>query len=91
MTHDCVLTDGTNTGGMTFKILQGFIRKGDETGLSELSNFLAATQFPLGAQRFQMTEFVFYFWFGVTLLCILALMFVLVRHFQSRLRANATI
>jgi hypothetical protein len=38
-----------------------------------------------------MTEFVFYFWFGVTLLCILALMFVLVRHFQSRLRANATI
>jgi hypothetical protein len=73
------------------EILQRFILKGDETGLSEFSNFLEATQFPLGAQRFQLTEFVFYFWFSVTLLCILALMFVLVRHFQSRLRANATI
>ena len=59
MTHDCVLTDGTNTGGMTFKILQDFIRKGDETGLSELSNFLAVTQFPLGTQRFPAGEFVF--------------------------------
>jgi hypothetical protein len=73
------------------EILQRFIRKGDEAGLSELSNFLAATQFPLGAQRFQVREFVFYFWFGVTLLCILALMFVLVRHFKNRLRANAAI
>jgi hypothetical protein len=73
------------------EILQRFIRKGDEAGLSELSNFLAATQFPLGAQRFQVREFVFYFWFGVTLLCILALMLVLARHFRSRLGANATI
>jgi hypothetical protein len=73
------------------EILQRFIREGDETGLSELSNFLTATQFPLGAQRFQVTEFVFYFWFGVTLLCILALMFVFVWHFKSRLGANATI
>jgi len=52
----------------------------------------SATQFPLGAHGFiQLEEFVFYFWFGVTLLCILALMFVLVRHFKSRLGANATI
>jgi hypothetical protein len=73
------------------EILQRFIRKGDEAGLSELSSFLDATQVPLGAQRFQVMEFVFYFWFGVTLLCVLALMFVLVRHFKSRLGANATI
>jgi hypothetical protein len=74
------------------EILRRFILQGDEAGLSELSNFLAATQVPLGAQGFiHVWEFVFYFWFGVTLLCILALLLVLVRHFKWRLRANAMI
>ena len=61
------------------EILRRFILQGDEAGLSELSNFLTATQVPLGAQGFiHVREFVFYFWFGVTLLCILALLLVLV-------------
>ena len=74
------------------EILRRFILQGDEAGLSELSNFLAATQVPLGARGFiHVWEFVFYFWFGVTLLCILALLLVLVRHFKWRLRVNAMI
>jgi hypothetical protein len=74
------------------EILQRFIRNGDESALSELSNFLASTQIPLGARGFPgVWNFVFYFWFGVTLLCILALLFVVLRHFQHRTRANATV
>jgi hypothetical protein len=74
------------------EILQRFIRNGDESGLSELSNFLATTQVPLGATGFLgVWNFVFYFWFSVTLLCILALLFVVLRHFQHRTRANATV
>jgi hypothetical protein len=74
------------------EILQRFIRNGDESGLPELSNFLASTQVPLGARGFlPLWDFVFYFWFGVTLLCILALLLVVLRHFQHRTRANATI
>ena len=74
------------------EILQRFIRNGDESGLSELSDFLASTRVPLGAQGFiHVWEFVFYFWFGITLLCILALLLAALRHFQHRTRANATI
>ena len=74
------------------EILQRFIRNGDESGLPELSNFLASIQVPLGARGFlPLWDFVFYFWFGVTLLCILALLLVVLRHFQHRTRANATI
>jgi len=74
------------------EILQRFIRNGDETGLTELSSLLGTTQLPLGAQGFlDVSEFVFYFWFGVLLLCILALLVALLRRFQHRPRANATI
>jgi hypothetical protein len=74
------------------EILQRFIHNGDETSLGELSSFLGTTQLPLGAQGFlDVSEFVFYFWFGVVFLCILALLVAVLRRFQHRPRANATI
>ncbi|MCU1316863.1 MAG: hypothetical protein JWN63_2185 [Candidatus Acidoferrum typicum] len=74
------------------EILRRFILKGDEAGLSELSNFLATTQVPLGAQGFiHVWEFVFYFWFGVVLLCIFALLVAVLLRFQHRTRANPAI
>ena len=74
------------------EILQRFIRNGDETSLTELSSFLDATRLPLGAQGFlDVWQLVFYFWFGVVLLCILALMVAVLLRFQHRPRANAAI
>jgi hypothetical protein len=71
------------------EILQRFIRNGDETSLTELSSFLGATQLPLGAQGFlDVSEFVFYLWFGVVLLCILALLVAVLRPFQHHPRAT---
>jgi hypothetical protein len=71
------------------EILQRFIRNGDETSLPELSSFLDTTRLPLGAQGFlDVWEFVFYFWFGVVLLCIFALLVAVLRRFQHRKRAN---
>jgi len=74
------------------EILQRFIRNGDETNLAELSSFLDNTQLPLGAQgSLEVSKFVSYFWFGVVLLCIFALLVAVLRRFQHRARANATI
>jgi hypothetical protein len=74
------------------EILQRFIHNGDETSLTELSGFLDTTQLPLGAHGFlDVWQFVFYFWFGVLLLCIFALLVAVLRHFQHRARANAAI
>jgi hypothetical protein len=74
------------------EILQRFIRNGDEASLTELSSFLDITQLPLGAQGFlDVSQFVFYFWLGVVLLCILALLVAVLRHFQHSTQASATI
>jgi len=74
------------------EILQRFIRTGDDSRIPELSEFLAYAQIPLGAEQFKhLPDFVFYFWVGVTMLCILALLLVVSRYFQHRERANATI
>ncbi len=71
------------------EILQRFIRNGDETSLTEVSSFLNTTQLPLGAQGFlDVSQFVFYFWFGVVLLCTFALLVAVLRRFQHRARAN---
>jgi hypothetical protein len=73
------------------EILQRFIRNGDQMNLPELSSFLDTTRLPLGAQGFlDVWQFVFYFWFGVVLLCILALLVAVLCRFQHRPRANAT-
>jgi hypothetical protein len=74
------------------EILQRFIRTGDDSRIPELSGFLAYAQIPLGAEQFKhLPDFVFYFWVGVTMLCIITLFLVASRYFQHRERANATI
>jgi len=71
-------------------IFQRFIRTGDDSRIPELSEFLASTQIPLGVRSFRnQWDFVFYFWFAVAVLCLLALLFVVWR-FQHRSRASAT-
>jgi len=77
------------------ELFQRFLSKGDDAGLSELSNFLRDVQHPLGS-RFSLgtwyvssSMMVFYFWFAVTILCALALLIAVFRHFQTRPRAHA--
>jgi len=77
------------------QLFQRFVKTGDDFHLSELSAFLGDTQLPLGSQ-FSMGSWyvgswnaVFFFWFAVTILCALALLIAVVRHFQTRPRANA--
>ena len=79
------------------ELLQRFLNKGDDGGLSELSSFLRDAQLPLGSE-FNLGQgswyvaswsVVFYFWFAVTILCVLALLIAVLRHFQTRPRASA--
>jgi hypothetical protein len=78
------------------ELLQRFLSKGDDAGLFELSSFLRDTQLPIGSQfnlgpgswYVASWQVVFYFWFGVTLLCVLALLIAILRHFQTRQRAS---
>ncbi|HEV2315036.1 MAG TPA: hypothetical protein VGR94_07005 [Candidatus Acidoferrales bacterium] len=73
------------------EILQQFIRTGNDRRIPELDEFLSYMQTPLGAHGFQnQATFVFYFWFGVSALCVIALLFVLVRHLAHHRRAAAT-
>lgn len=63
------------------EILQQFIRNGDETNLTEVSS--DTTQLPLGAQGFlNVWQLVCYFWFGVVLLCSLALLDAVLCRFE---------
>ena len=72
------------------EILQRFVSKGDEGGLSELSNFLFEMQTPLGAHGFLgVYDAVVQFWGVVTLLCVVALCFVLLLHFLQRRPTSA--
>jgi hypothetical protein len=77
------------------ELLQGFLRRGDDSGMLELSAFLRDTQHPLGS-RFSLgtwvvssSMMVFYFWFAVTVLCAFALLVAVARHLQTRPRASA--
>jgi len=77
------------------ELLQRYLSKGDDSGMLELSAFLRDTQHPLGS-RFSLgtwvvssSMMVFYFWFAVTILCVLAFAIAVVRHFQTRPRASA--
>jgi hypothetical protein len=72
------------------ELFQRFLSKGDDAGLSELSSFLRDTQFVLGTQDFlDSSNVVFHFWSAVTVLCALAVLIAVFRHFQTRPRAAA--
>jgi len=76
------------------ELLQRFQRTGDEAGLSDLARFLGDAQLPLGSQLSAGSWYVgsqkavFYFWFSVVALCVLAFLLVLWR-FRHRPRAAA--
>jgi hypothetical protein len=72
-------------------IFQRFIRTADDSRIRELIEFLDYTLVPLGAQGLKnQLDFVFYFWIGVTALCVIALLLVVLRGFHNRPRAKAT-
>jgi len=72
--------------------LQHFIRDGDETGLTNLSDFLGHAYAPIGSGWLNPTQdYSSYFWFAVIVLCALALLVAVLRYFQARPRADATI
>jgi hypothetical protein len=72
------------------EVLRRFISNSDESGMSELSSFLGDAQAPLGTREYLgVSNVVFYFWFAVTILCALALLIAVFRHFQTRPRTSA--
>jgi hypothetical protein len=77
------------------ELLRRFLGNGEDGGIAELSSFLGDARLPLGSQ-FNLGSWyvgvwndVFYFWFAVTILCVLALLMAVVRHFQTRPRPRA--
>ncbi len=79
------------------ELLQRFLSTGDDAQLSELSSFLRDAQLPLGSQfnlgpgswYVASWNIVFYFWFAITILCALALLIAVFRHYQTRPRTTA--
>jgi hypothetical protein len=77
------------------QLFQRFLKTGDDFHLSELSSFLGDTQLPLGSD-FNLgswyvgsTNAVFCFWLAVTILCAVAFLIAVFRHFQTRPRTTA--
>ena len=74
------------------EVLQHFIRYGDETGLTNLRDFLGHAYAPIGSGWLTpRQDYLSYFWFTVIVSCALALLVAVLRYFQARPRANATI
>ena len=73
------------------EIFQQFIRTGNDRRIPEFGEFLDYTQTPLGAHGlWNQADFVFYFWLRVSALCVLALLFVVIRHLAHHHRAATT-
>lgn len=74
------------------EIFRSFVSSGDVSGLRQLSDFLEYTLVPLGTGNnpyLDFQEHVFHFWVALVLLCGLAVLFAVVRHFQTRPRQTA--
>ena len=73
------------------EIFRRYVQDGDESGIAELQVFLISAQLPLGIQNLVRTDYyVFYFWLGLTLLGVLALIFLVVRQFVNHRRPGPT-
>jgi tetratricopeptide (TPR) repeat protein len=66
------------------EILRAYVRDGDQSRIEELTEFLAYTQLPLGVHDSNQLDFVFYFWSGVTALCVIGLLLAVLRYLQNR-------
>jgi hypothetical protein len=74
------------------EILKRFIRDGNETGLTNLRDFLGHVYAPIGSGWLTpRQDYSSYFWFVVLIFCALALLVAVLRYFQARPRVNATI
>jgi len=74
------------------EILQHYIRDGDQTSLTNLGDFLDHAYAPSGSGWLNpRQDYSSYFWFAVIVLCAFALLVAVLRYFQVRPRANATI
>jgi len=70
-------------------IFQGAILNGDQSQVRDLHDFLIASQSPFSfLGRVYLPELSVYFWAGVTLLCVLALVLILLRHVGLRARPD---
>jgi hypothetical protein len=75
-----------------FEILQHFIRDGDETGLTDLGDFVGRAYVPIGLEWLNTRQdYSSYFWFAMIVLCALALLVAVLRYFQRRPRTNGAI
>jgi len=75
-----------------FEISQHFVRDGAETGLTNLRDFLGHAYAPIESGWLNpRQDYSSYFWFAVIVFCALALLVAVLRYFQARPRANATI
>lgn len=72
------------------EIFHRFIRQGDASHIRELTDFLNYTQVLPGVGDFYQTlDFVSYFWMAVTVLGVIGLVLMVLRHFRSHPRATA--
>jgi hypothetical protein len=72
------------------QILQRFTVSGDKGQIPELGRYLEDMQLPIGAGGYLgASEAAFHFWCGVTILCALAVLIAVFRHFKTRPRATA--
>ena len=70
-------------------IFQGAILNGDRTQAQDLRAFLSSTEMAFGVQRSLAPDYQYYFWTGVTLLGVVGLALILLRHILGRTRAPA--
>jgi len=71
-------------------IFKNFLLTGDTSQVAQLSNFLSHAQVPLGVRNFyELWDFVFHFWVGLTLLGVIGLLLLTLRHLRARSRASA--
>lgn len=69
------------------QILQRFTVSGDKGQIPELSRYLEDMRLPIGARGYlAASEAAFHFWCGVAILCVLASLIAIFRHFQTRPR-----
>jgi len=74
------------------EILRRYVRDGDETGLSNLQDYLGHAHAPIGSGWLPpRQDYSVYFWLAVIILCAFALLVAVLRYFQARPRASATI
>ncbi len=74
-------------------ILQRVILNGDTSQTRDLRDFLMATQVPpgMGSETYLLwLKFPIYFWIGVTLLGLVGLALIFLRHFQGHPRPSAS-